>query len=209
MAVEPIFYGGTLSGRLIAVAARDDMTATMRLDALLSHEDEDVFAQREEAWTALSVGVEWAARALDTVGVRGTDTTPIGDSEGAFARGQHLGGQLFELSQLQGRHVASHQGPRDRLRQLEILSSPRAVFAESCEWREMIGGTEATSAPVTASATRSWEAPKQALRAERKLYAHLAWRTLGSDGLEARYGSGMRTANGTAGGRKPPCLLVL
>jgi hypothetical protein len=111
MAVEPIFYGGTLSGRLIAVAARDDMTATMRLDALLSHEDEDVFAQREEAWTALSVGVEWAARALDTVGVRGTDTTPIGDSEGAFARGQHLGGQLFELSQLQGRHDRKPPGP--------------------------------------------------------------------------------------------------
>jgi hypothetical protein len=104
MAVEPIFYGGTLGGRLIAVAARDDMTAAARLDTFLSREDEDVFVQRDEAWTALSVGVEWAARALDTVGVGGTDTTPIGDSEGAFARGQHLGGQLFKLSQLQGRH---------------------------------------------------------------------------------------------------------
>jgi hypothetical protein len=104
MAVEPLFYGGTLGGRLVAVATRDDMAATARLDALLSREDEDVFAQRAEAWTALSVGVEWAARALDSVGVSGTDTTPIGDSEAAFARGQHLNGQLFMLSQLRGRH---------------------------------------------------------------------------------------------------------
>ncbi len=104
MAVEPLFYRGTLGERLIAVAARDDMTAAARLDALRSREDEDLFAQREEAWTALGVGVEWAARALDSVGVGGTDTTPIGDSEEAFARGQHLGAQLFKLSQLQGRH---------------------------------------------------------------------------------------------------------
>jgi hypothetical protein len=104
MAVEPLFYGGTLGERLIAVAARDDMSAAARLDALRSREDEDVFAQREEAWTAISVGVEWAARALDSVGVEGTDTTPIGDSEAAFARGQHLDGQLFKLSQLQDRH---------------------------------------------------------------------------------------------------------
>lgn len=89
---------------MVAVAARDDMAAAARLDALLSREDEDVFSQREEAWTALSVGVGWAGRALDSVGVGGTDTTPIRDSEAAFARGQHLGGQLFKLSQLQGRH---------------------------------------------------------------------------------------------------------
>lgn len=104
MAVEPLFYGGTIGGRLIAVATRDDMIATARLNALLSREDDDLLAQRQQAWTALSVGVEWAARALDSVGVGGTDTTPIGESEAAFARGQHLGGQLFKLSQLQGRH---------------------------------------------------------------------------------------------------------
>jgi hypothetical protein len=104
MAVEPIFYGGTLRGHFIAAATRDDMTATARLDALLSRDDEDLFAQREQAWTALTVGVEWAARALDSVGVAGTDTTPIGDSEAAFARGQHLSAQQFKLSQLQGRH---------------------------------------------------------------------------------------------------------
>ena len=80
------------------------MVATARLDALLSREDQDLFAQREQAWTALSVGVEWAARALDSIGVGGTDTTPIGDSEAAFARGQHLGAQMFNLSRLQGRH---------------------------------------------------------------------------------------------------------
>jgi hypothetical protein len=102
MAVEPLFYGGTLGERLIAVAARDDMTAAARLDALRGREDEDLFAQREQAWTALNIGLEWAARALDSVGVGGTDTTPIGDSEEAFSRGQHLGGQLFSLSQMQG-----------------------------------------------------------------------------------------------------------
>lgn len=104
MAVDPTFYGATLGGRLIAVAARDDMTAAARLDALLRREDQDLFAQREQAWTALSVGVEWAARALDSIGVGGTDMTPIGDSEAAFARGQHLGAQMFNLSRLQGRH---------------------------------------------------------------------------------------------------------
>lgn len=102
--MEPIFYGGTLGGRLVAVAARDDMTAAARLDALVNREDEDLRAQREQAWTALSVGVEWAARALDSVGVEGTDTTPVRDSEAAFARGQHLDRQVFKLSQLQGRH---------------------------------------------------------------------------------------------------------
>ncbi len=104
MAVEPLFYGGTLGGRLVAVAARDDTSAAARLEAVLDREDEDIFAQRHEAWKALSVGVEWAARALRSVGVDGTDTTPVGDSEAAFARGQHLNGQLFVLSQLQGRH---------------------------------------------------------------------------------------------------------
>jgi|HubBroStandDraft_1064217.scaffolds.fasta_scaffold129400_1 hypothetical protein len=104
MAVEPLFYGGTLRGSLIAAATRADMIATARLDALLSREDEDLFAQREEAWTALTVGVQWAARALDSVGVGGTDTTPIRDSSAAFARGQHLSAQQFKLSQLQGCH---------------------------------------------------------------------------------------------------------
>jgi hypothetical protein len=104
MAVEPLFYGGALGGRLVAVAARDDMTAVARLGALLDREDEDVFAQREGAWTAISVGVQWAARALDSVGVQGTDTNPVRDSEAAFDRGQHLDSQVFKLSQLQGRH---------------------------------------------------------------------------------------------------------
>lgn len=31
MVVEPLFYGGTLRGHLIAAATRDDMTATARL----------------------------------------------------------------------------------------------------------------------------------------------------------------------------------
>lgn len=69
MAVEPIFYGATLRDRLIAAATRDDEGAAVRLDALLHGENEDPIAQREEAWTALSVAIHWAARALKTVGV--------------------------------------------------------------------------------------------------------------------------------------------
>lgn len=76
----------------------------MRLEPLLHGQDEDPIAQREEAWTGLSVAIHWAAKALKAVGVDGTDTTPIHDSETAFSRAQHLEGQLFALSQIPGFH---------------------------------------------------------------------------------------------------------
>jgi hypothetical protein len=54
----------------------------------------------KDAWAVLSTAIQWAARALASAGVTGTDETPIRDSETAFARAQHLERQLFALSQL-------------------------------------------------------------------------------------------------------------
>lgn len=84
------------------------------------------------------MGVEWAARALDSVGVSGTDTTPIGDSEAAFARGQHLNGQLFMLSQLRGRHdrpallgrLGAIRRPMDRPAVVEPVAPQEADLLE-------------------------------------------------------------------------------
>lgn len=101
--MEPIFYGGTLRGRFIAAATRRDETAAQRLSLLVDGE-EDLAAQREDAWVILSAGIQWAARALASSGVTGTDETPIQDSEDAFGRAQHLERQLFTLSQLPGFH---------------------------------------------------------------------------------------------------------
>ncbi len=99
MAVDPISYGATLRDRFVAAATRNDQAAAQRLGSLVDgHDDLDV--QRQDAWSVLSTGVQWAARALQAAGVSGTDETPIRDSEAAFARAQHLGRQLFTLSQL-------------------------------------------------------------------------------------------------------------
>ncbi len=103
MAVEPIFYGGTLRDRFIAAATRQNETAAQRLNALADSE-EGLGAQREDAWAVLSAGIQWAARALAFAGVTGTDETPIRDSEAAFGRAQHLERQLFALSQRPGFH---------------------------------------------------------------------------------------------------------
>ena len=103
MAVDPISYGATLRDRFIAAATRDDQSAAQRLSALVDGHD-DLIAQREDAWAVLSTGIQWAARALQKAGVNGTDDTPIRDSEAAFARAQHLGRQLFALSQLPEYH---------------------------------------------------------------------------------------------------------
>jgi hypothetical protein len=73
------------------------------LSALVDGHD-DLIAQREDAWAVLSTGIQWAARALQKAGVSGTDDTPIRDSDAAFARAQHLGRQLFALSQLPEYH---------------------------------------------------------------------------------------------------------
>ncbi len=103
MTVEGIFLGATLRDRFVAAAARDDETAAQRL-APLTDERDDLTAQRNDAWALLSTGVEWAARALTSAGVNGTDQTPIGDSDTAFQRAQHLEQQLFTLSQVPGFH---------------------------------------------------------------------------------------------------------
>ena len=99
MAVDPIFYGATLRDRFVAAATRSDEAAAQRLSSLVDGHD-DLAAQREDAWSVLSTAIRWAARALESAGVSGTDETPIRDSEAAFARAQHLERQLFALSQL-------------------------------------------------------------------------------------------------------------
>lgn len=99
MAVDPIFYGFTLRDRFVAAATRGDEAAAQRLSSLLDDHG-DLVAQREDAWAVLSTAIQWAARALASAGVTGTDETPIRDSETAFARAQHLERQLFALSQL-------------------------------------------------------------------------------------------------------------
>jgi|SRR5271169_786829 len=99
MAIDPISYGATLRDRFVATATRGDQAAAQRLSSLVDGHN-DLAAQREDAWAVLSTAVQWAARALQKAGVSGTDDTPIRDSEAAFARAQHLGRQLFALSQL-------------------------------------------------------------------------------------------------------------
>ncbi len=87
----------------MAAATRDDETPAERL-APLTDEPDDLTAQRNDAWALLSTGVGWAARALTSAGVNGTDQTPMSDSETAFQRAQRLEQQLFTLSQVPGFH---------------------------------------------------------------------------------------------------------
>lgn len=103
MTVEDLFHGATLRDRFVAAATRDDETSAQRLAPLLDERD-DLTAQRNDAWALLSTGVGWAARALTSAGVNGTDRTPVGDSETAFQRAQHLEQQLFTLSEMPGFH---------------------------------------------------------------------------------------------------------
>ncbi|HEX4836948.1 MAG TPA: hypothetical protein VFV03_00265 [Solirubrobacteraceae bacterium] len=101
MADESLFQGGTLRDRFVAAVSRDDETIAQRLDPLLPGPT-DLHAQRDEAWRLLSAGGVWAARALSSVGIDGTDERPIGDSDAAFERAQHLDRQLWKLSQQTG-----------------------------------------------------------------------------------------------------------
>jgi hypothetical protein len=100
---EAIFEGATLRDRFVAAVARDDETVAQRL-APFEDSPEDLGSQRDEAWKLLTAGVHWAALALRSAGVEGTDAGRIGDSEQAFQRGQHLDAQLWKLSQLPGFH---------------------------------------------------------------------------------------------------------
>lgn len=101
MADESLFQGGTLRERFIAAASRDDEMIAQRLEPLLEGPT-DPRAQRDEAWRLLSAGGVWAARALSSVGVEGTEERPIGDSDAAFERAQHLDSQLWKLGQQTG-----------------------------------------------------------------------------------------------------------
>ena len=82
----------------MAAIGRDDENLAQRL-ASLAPGPENLDLQRDEAWTLLSAGTEWAARALNFGGVPGTNQQPIRDSDEAFERAQHLDGQLWKLSQ--------------------------------------------------------------------------------------------------------------
>jgi hypothetical protein len=99
MADESLYLGGTIRGRFIAAVTQHDETAAQRLDPLIDG-PEDLRSQREEAWDLLSEGAKWAAKALTSVGVDGTDASPIRDADAAFNRAQHLDEQLLKLSQL-------------------------------------------------------------------------------------------------------------
>ncbi|MGH2880907.1 MAG: hypothetical protein ACRDK4_15025 [Solirubrobacteraceae bacterium] len=102
MVDDSLFLGGTMRDRFLAVVAHDNETAAQRL-AQLADGPEDLGEQRDEAWRLLSEGARWAAQALNSVGITGTDDTPIGDADAAFNRAQHLDEQLFKLGQI-GRH---------------------------------------------------------------------------------------------------------
>jgi hypothetical protein len=99
MADESLYLGGTIRERFIAAVAQHDETVAQRLEPLVDG-PEDLRRQREEAWDLLSEGVRWAAKALTSVAVDGTDASPIRDADAAFNRAQHLDEQLLKLSQL-------------------------------------------------------------------------------------------------------------
>src|ERR1700693_3877529 len=99
MADESLYLGGTIRERFIAVVTQHDETAAKRLEPLIDG-PEDLRRQREEAWDLLSEGARWAAKALTSAGVDGTDASPIRDADAASNRAQHLDVQLLKLSQL-------------------------------------------------------------------------------------------------------------
>jgi hypothetical protein len=101
MADETLFQGGTLRELFIAAVSRYDETIAQRLEPFVTGPT-DLHAQRDEAWRLLSAGGVWAARALSSVGIDGTSERPIGDSDAAFERAQHLDSQLWKLGQQTG-----------------------------------------------------------------------------------------------------------
>jgi hypothetical protein len=105
MADESIYMGATLRDRFLAAVTQGRETATQRLTPV-AEGAEDLRQQREEAWRLLSEGVRWAAKALASVGIDGTDEKPIHDPDAAFDRAQHLDAQVLKLSQLDQYHDA-------------------------------------------------------------------------------------------------------
>jgi hypothetical protein len=100
---ERVDLDATIRDRFLETVARRGRDLARELEPL-AEAGESLDDQREDAWRLLSEGVKWAAMALDSVGVNGTDISPIGDSEAAFDRGQHLDAQVFKLSQLPQRN---------------------------------------------------------------------------------------------------------
>jgi hypothetical protein len=105
MADENLYLGPTVLDRFVAATSRDDENEAQRL-AQLAPGPEDLDIQRAEAWSLLSAGNGWAARALDSVGISDTNDRPVHDPEAAFERAQHLDQQLWKLNQESGSHDA-------------------------------------------------------------------------------------------------------
>ena len=105
MRAGSLFLGATLRDRFVAAATRDDEGAARRLTPFLNGST-GLDSQRDEAWELLSAGSRWAARALQSVGVEGSDETPVRHSQAAFDRAQHLETQSWQLSQMPGFHDA-------------------------------------------------------------------------------------------------------
>jgi hypothetical protein len=96
-----LYLDATLLDRFVAAASRDDENAAQRL-APIAPGPEALGAQRDEAWTLLTAASGWAAVALDSAGIGGTNSTPVRDPDAAFERAQHLDEQLWKLSQQPG-----------------------------------------------------------------------------------------------------------
>jgi hypothetical protein len=105
MADESLYQGATLLDRFVAAIGRDDENAAQALSEVAPG-PEDLDLQRDEAWTLLSAASTWAARALESAGIAGTNDQPVRDSDAAFERAQHLDGQLWKLSQQGGSYDA-------------------------------------------------------------------------------------------------------
>lgn len=95
--------GTTLGDGLVGTIAHVDPAAAQDLKQVIEP-NAALVTQRDQAWELLSAAVQWAAKALEQVGVEGTDATPVRDSDSAFAHAQDLEQQSYELTQKAGFH---------------------------------------------------------------------------------------------------------
>lgn len=73
----------------------------------------------------------------------------------------------------------------------------------------MIGGTEVTSAPAAASATRSWEAPKESYTRGKKAIRSFSMAYVGFRWARSPVWTRYEDRKWDRSRRNPPCLLVL